>query len=253
MSKPEKLVLDECVFEEPTTKKIKTTTNKKFKNNLDIVRKIISSKNQQYIDSQLKVADLIIKGQGPVSPDNVIAQLRKIACDLADDEINKNVLDIALLATMEKLPVNEIVAQTVHLQDMDNSQSIKPYNIKFNLKKFLYIFYQSYNMGICVKSNNLFGFVLTILKFLTHIQNIQTINFSKEEAIVLVTIYSYGGHATFDQIKSRIEASDLSECIYTMVQKTHVLVLNDLLEHLKTVKTIDIISGEYTIIEDLVL
>lgn len=57
MSKPEKLVLDDCVFEEPTAKKVKTSTNKKFKNNLDSVRKIISSNNQQYIESHLKVAD----------------------------------------------------------------------------------------------------------------------------------------------------------------------------------------------------
>lgn len=155
---------------------------------------------------------------------------------------------------MEKIPLNEIYAQTIYLHDTDNSQSIKPYNIRFNLKKCWNVFYQSYNMGISAKSKNLFGFVLAILKFLAYVQEIQTIAFTREEAIVLVTIYSYDEHeASFNQIKSRIEANDLSDCIYSTINNSEKLVLNDLLEHLIKVKVIDIISGKYTIIEDIVL
>lgn len=253
MSKPQAFKLDKCVFDEPASKKINTPTNQKFKKNITKVSKIISYNNQQYIESQLKVADLIVKALGQTSSDSVIEQLTQVAYTFADATVSRDVLDVAFRASMEKIQLNEVQAKTLYLKNIENARSTKTYNIIFNLKKCWKIFYSSYDISKNFGTDKWISYIITILKFLASILEAQSIQLTKTEAIILMIIYSYGGHATFEMIKSRIEMNKLEECIYRVIDNNPDLILNNSLERLLQIKAVDLISGEYTLVEEVII
>ena len=248
---PPILELDESLFlpSETTPKKIKSLVNKKYDSHLDAVREIIAQNNRQYIEDQKRVADLIVKGSSNVSNDKDFSEFFEIVKEMKDEKANIDVLTVTLISSMNKIKPNELYAQTIHLSDVKKTKSIKVYNILINLSKIWDLIEESYKNTDELISKSAVPYVLSVIKILASIKKLSTINFSQSEAIVLSTIYSYGGHASKDQIFNRIVQSKLLNHEQFSTDEN----FSSILQRLEDIKTIEIKDNEYYLIEEIII
>lgn len=211
MGKARRLVLDECVTKTVTieTRRIDSMTNKAYKKSINTINRVIERNNKQFAEAQLRAAKMIIKSGDEYSLNSNISAIMRIANDVKQDGVNKNVLNAILEASMYSMPSEEVYYQVLSLKNVEKSKSIKLYNVRFNLKKCWQLICESYAIIDNIANKEFIGLTISVLNTLKSIFNIMTIEISLKEAILISTIISYGGSANAEEIKGRIKASNL--------------------------------------------
>lgn len=238
------LEIDPCVLTpSKASKKIQSMVNKKYEDNIEMFRKIIARNNKQYIEEQYKVANLVIKSVSSSSIDNSVSDFFTLVSKNICDNTEIEVLKTIIRASMYKMPKDSIYAQTVYLREIEKARSIKLYNISLNLHKIWSLILESYSFNSNATKTIAISYFLSVIKVISIIRDVLTIKITDAEAITLITIYSFDGNPSKEQIEKRVSESDLTDNYN----------IDEILKHLVDIGTIELYDGKYRIVEEIII
>lgn len=244
-NKPNKMVWDSCLDETPTScpVKIKSLTNNKYKENLEVVKKIIANNNTRFLEERKKVSSLIIKDSSIENGyEDVLNYIQK---SNLPDNVSELVLKTVLRTSMQRIPDKDLYSKEIYLSSIKRAKSIKLHNIILNIPKCIELLIESYGDPISNEKSLLYVFMILI--FVKKVINLCTVDLSEFEAILISCIYSYGGSSSLEQIYSRLNTSNLLE-------KYQISQSKDLLAHLNKLLDLKIVSKDndvYNLVEEV--